>query len=239
MAPLRGPKLWEGSGRCFRCRVGFRGFIFLLCVEGEWVVSAEWSCCYNEIVDEIVIVHTRHLNLSISPLPSSLQDTPLPAAEVLIGLKGTILPPFSPLLLSLSLSFSTDSVRQRNNNNVLASSPRKRKHFTRSSVMNENVKFLKQEILSIHIHSVYIYVCVCVCIFCMSMYCMQMCVYVCIYVCMCNVCIYVYKCYYYLLYYYLIYYRMFQRFMRRSSFHGRVIPVTLMMYVCVYVCVCV
>ena len=151
------------------------------------------------------------------------------------------MPPFSPLLLSLSLSFSTDSVRQRNNNNVLASSPRKRKHFTRSSVMNENVKFLKQEILSIHIHSVYIYicVCVCVCIFCMSMYCMQMCVYVCIYVCMCNVCVYVYKCYYYLLYYYLIYYRTFQRFMRRSSFHGRVIPVTLMMYVCVYVCVCV
>ena len=67
MAPLRGPKLWEGSGCCFRCRVGFRGFVFLLCVEGEWVVSAEWSCCYNEIVDEIVIVHTRHLNLSISP----------------------------------------------------------------------------------------------------------------------------------------------------------------------------
>ena len=28
MAPLRGPKLWEGSGCCFRCRVGFRGFIF-------------------------------------------------------------------------------------------------------------------------------------------------------------------------------------------------------------------
>lgn len=42
MTPLRGPKLWEGSGRCFRCRVGFRGFVFLLCVEGEWVVSAEW-----------------------------------------------------------------------------------------------------------------------------------------------------------------------------------------------------
>ena len=41
MAPLRGPKFREGSGRCFRCRVGFRGFVFfLLCVEGEWVVSA-------------------------------------------------------------------------------------------------------------------------------------------------------------------------------------------------------
>ena len=55
---------------------------------------------------------------------------------------------------------------------------------------------------------------------------------------MCLCVMYVYKCYYYLIYYYLIYYRMFQRFTRRSSFHGQVIPVTLMMYVCVYVRVC-